>query len=431
MLEVLSKFICFIIMSVTSFIIIKRVSNSEVSLKEPRSIILVLLLTIILAIIYNTTYKISKTIVVLVINLLFYKIIFRFSKEEALICCGLYLIILFSSDIICGVFLRLFLTMNEIKTDPILAIISNLLISLISIIFVSNKSVKSKCNEFIKYCLKKNKLINNVFIILLICCFICSGYNVAHSRNNEIDYILNFLIILFLTCITSIFIQGRIKYNQLSDEYETLFDYVQNFEEWIEKEQINRHEYKNQLAVLRSITKDESVINKINEILDDNIKIKGDVVYKLKELPKGGLKGLMYYKVAIAQKQNINIEVDVSIKRKSIFKSLSESQMKVLCNLIGIYFDNAIEAALETKKKYVSIEVYEQKSGIKFVISNTFRQSENFDKRNEKGVTTKGKDHGNGLYYANNLLAKNHWLEASQNIADDFYIQNIIIKKLD
>ena len=35
-----------------------------------------------------------------------------------------------------------------------------------------------------------------------------------------------------------------------------LFSYVyKHFEDWIEKEQLNRHEYKNQLAVLRCLTK--------------------------------------------------------------------------------------------------------------------------------------------------------------------------------
>lgn len=65
---------------------------------------------------------------------------------------------------------------------------------------------------------------------------------------------------------------------------------------------------------------------------------------------------------------------------------------------------------------------------MKFVISNTFKRSENFDRRNERGVTSKGKGHGNGLYYANNLISKNNWLDASQEIIDNYYIQNIIIK---
>ena len=153
------------------------------------------------------------------------------------------------------------------------------------------------------------------------------------------EYRINITIMLICTGITFIYIKEKLSYYQLSDEYETLFNYVQNFEEWIEKEQLNRHEYKNQLAVLRSIAKDKKVINKIDEILEDNINIEGEVVSQLKDLPKGGLKGLIYYKVAIAQKKKIKLIVDISLKSKSYLQKLSKSQIKDICKLIGIYFD--------------------------------------------------------------------------------------------
>ena len=43
-------------------------------------------------------------------------------------------------------------------------------------------------------------------------------------------------------------------------------------------------------------------------------------VTNLKNLPKGGIKGLMYYKAAIAQKHKINLTTDVSIEEKAIKK---------------------------------------------------------------------------------------------------------------
>ena len=52
----------------------------------------------------------------------------------------------------------------------------------------------------------------------------------------------------------------------------------------------------------------------------------------------------MYYKAAIAQKHKINLTTDVSIEEKGILSKLSEKDIRVLCKLIGIYFDNAIEA---------------------------------------------------------------------------------------
>ena len=58
-------------------------------------------------------------------------------------------------------------------------------------------------------------------------------------------------------------------------------------------------------------------------------------------------------------------------------------------NLVGIYFDNAIEAAAETKEKYVLIEIYELKETIKVVISNTYLNTIPASNRNKKGSVSK------------------------------------------
>lgn len=229
--------------------------------------------------------------------------------------------------------------------------------------------------------------------------------------------------------ITYIFIENKNNYNKLSNEYDTLFNYVQNFEEWIEKEQLNRHEYKNQLAVLRCLTKEKKVKNKIDEILEDNINIEGQAVTNFKSLPKGGIKGLMYYKAAIAQKQKINLTTDVSIENKGILSKLSEKEIRILCKLIGIYFDNAIEASAESSKKNLTVEIYELKDKVNFVFSNTFKKHKSMKDRNKKGVSSKGEGRGNGLYFASKLIKANDWIEERQEIIDNYYIQELSVLK--
>ena len=216
---------------------------------------------------------------------------------------------------------------------------------------------------------------------------------------------------------------------EVPQTFDSLFTYVQNFEEWIEKEQLNRHEYKNQLAILRCLTTEKKVKDKIDEILEDSINIEGEVVHQLKALPKGGVKGLMYYKATIAQKNKINLTVNVSLETKSILTRLSEKDIRILCKLIGIYFDNAIEAAKETRKKIVLIEIYELSDRVNMVFSNTFKKHDNFKDRNQKGVSSKGEGHGNGLYFAKKLIEANSWLEQKQEVIDKYYIQQISIKK--
>ena len=49
--------------------------------------------------------------------------------------------------------------------------------------------------------------------------------------------------------------------------------------------------------------------------------------------------------------------------------------------------------------------------------------------RNKKGISSKGEGRGNGLYFAGKLIKENSWLEGKQEIIDNYYIQQLIIKK--
>ena len=95
----------------------------------------------------------------------------------------------------------------------------------------------------------------------------------------------------------------------------------------------------------------------------------------------------------------------------------------------GIYFDNAIEASAESRKKNLTVEVYELKDKVRFVFSNTFKRHKNMKDRNKKGVSSKGESRGNGLYFASKLIKENPWLEEKQEIIDGYYIEQLTIKK--
>jgi two-component system sensor histidine kinase AgrC len=213
------------------------------------------------------------------------------------------------------------------------------------------------------------------------------------------------------------------------NEYDNLFIYVQNFEEWIEKEQLNRHEYKNQLAVLYSLSKELKVKNKIQDILKDNLNIENPIENKLKVLPKGGIKGLMYYKSIIAQNNKLNLTIDISIDPKGILNKLNNEERNKICKLIGIYYDNAIEAAKESRKKNILIEIYELSNKVNIVFSNTFKKTSLITNKELKGVSTKGKGRGNGLFFAKKIINNNNFLYEKSEIIDHYYIETLTIIK--
>lgn len=412
MLEVFNNFICSLIMSLYGFYVIKKITKSEEKLFKVKNILLILVLTIVVIFLHGAKYNGLCTVAIFALNIIVYKMIFNLTMEESLIACGILMFLSFIGDIFLICTMGQIIKIAYLRNTWYTYLITNSLVTIIGILLINIKFILNHLNKFYLNISNKKALSNILFLILLIIGLSSLTYNITRAQNVDRDYLINITIIFIFFVLTSLFIKSKNNYNELSFEYDNLFAYVQNFEDWIEKEQLNRHEYKNQLAVLRCLSKEKKVKSKIDEILEYNINIEGSAVNQLKSLPKGGLKGLMYYKATIAQKNKIKLTVNVSIEIDSLLKKLPEKDIRILCKLIGIYFDNAIEAAKETRKKDVLIEIYEFKDRVNIVFSNTFKQHQNFYDRNKKGISTKGEGHGNGLYFASKLIAKNDWLES-------------------
>lgn len=431
MLEACTKMISAILLSILGFFIIKKITKSEVKLLNRKTIIYLLGLCIMTVVLHRIQYKGTHTVTMFALQIIIYKEVFNIRMEESLIACGILMGLTFIGDLLTVMILRNFYSINVIMNTWYVSLIANFTVIIIVTLIFKIKIIVHQAQIFYNR-ISRNKSISNIlFIILLIVGLSTLSQNTAKTSEVTLNYALNILVMLIFFILAYLFIKSKNSYDRLNVEYENLFTYVQNFEDWIEKEQLNRHEYKNQLAVLRCLTSEKKVKDKIDEILEDSINIEGQVVHQLKMLPKGGIKGLMYYKSAIAQKNKIDLEVDVSLETHSILEKLPEKDIKTLCRLIGIYFDNAIEAARETRKKKVLVEVYEIKDHVTFVFSNTFKKAKNFEDRNKKGVSSKGAGHGNGLYFASKLISENPWLSGKQEVIDRYYIQQLTITQKD
>lgn len=426
MLGILAESIGLLTMAITGFFIINNFIGRDIKLQGKDFLIMIISIIIPLCI-FDEKYSSIYTIVTFLVNIMMYKIIFKKEMAEVVIYTGIVMILMLLSDIICGIILINFFDIEKLRGIWYFRIILNVIVATVSIIIYQVLQLK-KLHKYIDNKLKNDNFKVMIVLTLLILVFSIIMFNLYKNFKYNEYYFSNIILVIIFFIILYIFIIDKTKYTDLIKKYDNLFIYVQNFEDWIEKEQLNRHEFKNQLAVLRSVTKDTNTRKKIDEILKDNIEIEDEIIDQLKKLPKGGIKGLMYYKSAIAQKNKLNLVIDVSINSNSALNHLNKNDTQTLCKLIGIYYDNAIEAAKETRKKNILIEIYEIKNQTNIVISNTFKKAKNFNNRNEKGISSKGKGRGNGLYFAKSLLDKNKWIEENQEIIDRYYIETLHIK---
>ncbi len=427
MLVLMAKLICAIMVSISGFCVIKQILKSNERLLNLKNIALILLSTIPTLLFYQTQYNITISIITFFWTIVTYKFIFKLSITQSIITTGILMIMITFSDVIVSVGFSFVITVEQMRSNAILMIITNFLVGLIAIIISCIPNIKDRLNKFINNLEAKKIMTTIVFLVSLIVVISAMLYNISITFSTNDAKFNNALIVIIFFVLAWFYIKEQNSFNKLNHEYEVLFNYVQDFEDWVESEQLNRHELKNSLGSIRNITEDKQVIEKIDEILNDNIRIEETWIEQLKYLPKGTLKGLLYYKMAVARKNKITVITDVSPKTKSYYKKLTNDDWKVLGQLMGIYLDNAIEESAKPKKKKISIEIYIMNKALVFVIANTFRGKIDFQRINDKGYTTKGSGHGNGLYYAQKLI-KHKNFESRQQIINDYYIQTLIIK---
>ena len=190
-----------------------------------------------------------------------------------------------------------------------------------------------------------------------------------------------------------------------------------------------RHELKNNLSIIRNLSNKKEINKKIDKMLQMNMLIDDSYIEILKDIPKGGLKGLLYYKLALANKYNIDMYIDVSPKINNKLTKINKTLLESICIILGIYIDNAIDECKKMKRKNITIEIYEKDENLNIVISNTCNKVISIKKMNKKGYTSKGKGHGNGLYFANKIIKREKRLNTEQQFLNNYFIQKIIVQK--
>ena len=415
------------------FLAITILAIAQKSLESKRKITFITFLIIIVlslpsVILFRTEYNIFISLITYILSILIFKKYFKISLLSSIYICSYGMILVAVMDIIVSTINSLFLTYEELRTSETVVIINNVLICCLAYFISTIPKIKNKINYLYKRIEKSPNYNIITFTIICILTIIITFFNITEIFKLNIYYLITISSIFVLFLLYYFYISELNNYEKLNDKYNILFDYVQTFEDWIDNEQLYRHELKNNLSMIRNMTNNKKLINKIDDMLNMNINIDDEYVEILKYIPKGGLKGLLYYKIALAKSKNVNMVIEISNKVTTEMKKITENKLRQIGIIIGIYLDNAIEAAELSKKKQITLEIYEINSDIVFVISNTYNKMLPIKYMNKKGYTTKGENHGKGLYYVSKILRKYKWLESSQIYINDFFIQKLCIK---
>lgn len=321
----------------------------------------------------------------------------------------------------------------ELNTTVNGVLFGNLQVIIMTLIICNIKQIKNIFVSIITNTTENRGIYLFGLIILSLSAVTFILYVTAYQNVSSTYLILiNLFFISVYVFMIGFFVQ-KSNNNKLTNKYDQLIDYSKTYEQELVKRSKKQHEYKNQLVIIKSMIEDNDadIIDYINGILHDNDKNKDTKwLTRLTNIPLGGLKGLIYYKIneMISKGIDVNLEVAESLNKKSLWKNYSENSHDI-SKIIGVYIDNAIEAASSSTSKEVEIQFYLENNNIVLCLGNTFVGNIDLSKIDAEGYSTKGNNRGYGLPLAKDLLSKHSdILESERTIIHNYYVQNLMIK---
>ena len=254
------------------------------------------------------------------------------------------------------------------------------------------------------------------------------GYNQSALTMNSVLFGICFIIngIILYYCIRQIQAEEHLKANKTKTMMTK--NYIDGLECMIDESRSIRHDYKNILATMSGYLQEDDYTG-LKKYFENNIRDfyvsadkSGKIWSALADVQPMELKGFLYEKSLRAS--SMQVDFQVVIEQGAVIKY---PDMVNLIRVFGNLLDNAIEAAADSEDKYIILHILKKESSVFFIIYNTFREKPDLEKIFEKGYTTKGDEHGNGLYFVKEYLEKRDDIYPIFSIERNEFVQSLEI----
>lgn len=427
-MNLLNLILSAVLSGIMSYVAIVNISGKTKNLKSFISYLLIFLpLLFIPYIFFSDVTKLILSILFIIISLYFS--IFKKDISNSVYYTIVYELLVFICEIIISV---VFVSIFKINISGyekfqfsllIFSICNCLMVYLLSKIKVLNKSIQ-KLNLIIS----KNQK-DWVYIIIII---ILLSFLIVFNKNNlgsGINYYINAGMVIFIITSFVYVIYNKFQMQAIEDKYNESMEYVLRYEKIINEQGKKNHEYNNQLMVIKGyINKPERLSEYLDEVIGEHKTGQNYTVKQLGFLPDGGVKGLLYHKLSKMEDNNIKyyLYVDQNLKDKDI-ESFDLKTYRDLTKLLGVFLDNAIDAALKSEEKEIEVELKDKDDCLLLTISNTYDKNTDINKVGKSGFTTKGVGHGFGLSIVKDIAKTNSEIETFSSKESDKFIQTAMI----
>lgn len=189
-------------------------------------------------------------------------------------------------------------------------------------------------------------------------------------------------------------------------QYENLSSYTHKVEQLYQSMRSFRHDYIDILSAMKLYI-DEKNTEKLSEYFYETIlpmgkEMTGDdkQLGKLAFIQNDTVKSLLFSKILLASDKNIHVEVEI----REYIAGFPIKELDLL-RVLGIFLNNAVEAAQEAEEKALTIAIFSDHQGITILIQNTAKElSLPLGRLCERDISSKEAHSGIGLYTAKAIL---------------------------
>lgn len=431
MIEIITNIISGIIIGITTLRITEQLTNKKIE-RNLFNKVIILIFSVILIINYFVVDNFLKVIVIFLDYILLNKIITKERLDKSIVLSFIEYLNALVAEIIVGIIMIIIL---KIFTSEGIEIIKNTIFSNIVIMLTNYIIAKRLIEQYRKIIEKTNKNSALVLTILAILILLCIGSlfykidTIKWELNNV--FLLNAVVIVVVSVIGIMTIFQRLNYEKIANQYKDLAKYSEVNATLLEEYSILNHEHKNQLIIIKGMIeeKDKGLEEYVKKLIDKKEKVKFKWIKELNNISFQGLKSFMNYKILEMKEDKIEVYVTVSKQCKNYkLEKMTTLEKDKLYSIIGVYLDNAKDAAKESKGNKVVIDMYITEEGMVVEIANTFNGTIDLEKINDYGYTSKGTGHGTGLYMIQNIVKDDNKFKTNTKINNEYFIQTLIIK---
>lgn len=259
------------------------------------------------------------------------------------------------------------------------------------------------------------------------------GYGETQTLINNKKNTTICVVVLLVIDIFAFILHKNLQLQLQKKEREILEDYNLRLENLYTELRCFKHDYINILSSLSAYMQ-ERKYEEMQEYFEKNIMVQGQnlvqedkMIGKLLNLKIPEIKGLVYTKILASLQCHLNIVLDLKEEVKEIEMNSSD-----LVRVLGVFLDNAIEAARETEKKELYIGFLSVEEGVYIRIENSTKMiiDGTVDQIYELGFSSKGIGRGIGLHGVEKIIENyNNVLHMTEQNPGRFVQQLKIIRR--